>query len=207
MIFGEPWDLKLPDICLTGEEKLQKTLTQETCPGRGSNPGPLSDRRTCYRLLHSGGLLVRVKKLETSRKTYQDPVSSITKPTWGNRGANSEPQRWETTNSLRYELGIKLSSTRDRLDVWDTMKLLYWMSVNSKDAGRPCLMHHHRGGWNEMKRNEWDDCGDMVEWNLWQGKNGKTPRKTYPDFILPTIKPTWSDRYANLGPQRRNAST
>ena len=36
------WDLgglKLPDICLTGDEKLRKNLTQETCPDRGSNPG------------------------------------------------------------------------------------------------------------------------------------------------------------------------
>ena len=52
MIFG---DLKLPDICLTGEEKPQKNLTQETCPDRGSNPGPLLDRHACYRLTHSGG--------------------------------------------------------------------------------------------------------------------------------------------------------
>ena len=52
MIFG---DLKLPDICLTGEEKPRKNLTQETCPDRRSNPGPLHDRRTCYSLSHSGG--------------------------------------------------------------------------------------------------------------------------------------------------------
>ena len=32
------------DICLTGEEKPRKNLTQETCPDRGSNPGPLRDR-------------------------------------------------------------------------------------------------------------------------------------------------------------------
>ena len=53
MIFGDLVGLKLPDICLTGEENTQKKLTQETCPGRGSNP--LRDRRACYRLLHSGG--------------------------------------------------------------------------------------------------------------------------------------------------------
>ena len=44
----------LPDICLTGEEKPRKNLTQETCPDRGSNPDPLRDRHACYRLLHSG---------------------------------------------------------------------------------------------------------------------------------------------------------
>ena len=48
--------LGLPDICLTGEEKPRTNLAQETCPDQGSNPGPLRDKRTCYRLLHSGGL-------------------------------------------------------------------------------------------------------------------------------------------------------
>ena len=55
MIFGDLWGLKLPNICLTGEENHGKNLTQETCPDRGSNPGPLRDRRACYRLAHSGG--------------------------------------------------------------------------------------------------------------------------------------------------------
>ena len=55
MIFGDPGGLKFPDICLTGEEKHRKNLTQETCPDGGSNPGPLRDRRVCCRLAHSGG--------------------------------------------------------------------------------------------------------------------------------------------------------
>ena len=58
MIFGDLGGLKFPDISLTGEEKTRKNLTQETCPDRGSNPGPLRDKRACYHLLHSGGLLV-----------------------------------------------------------------------------------------------------------------------------------------------------
>ena len=37
--------------------KTRKNLTHETCLDRGSNPGKLSDRRACYRLLHSGGLV------------------------------------------------------------------------------------------------------------------------------------------------------
>ena len=37
MIFGDLGGLERPDICLTGEEKLRKNLTQETCPDRGSN--------------------------------------------------------------------------------------------------------------------------------------------------------------------------
>ena len=55
MIFGDLVGLKFPDICLTGEEEPRKNLTQDTCPDRGSNPGPLRDGRTCYCLFHSGG--------------------------------------------------------------------------------------------------------------------------------------------------------
>ena len=43
MIFGDLVGLKLPDICLTGEENPRKNLTHETCTDRGSNPGPLRD--------------------------------------------------------------------------------------------------------------------------------------------------------------------
>ena len=56
MIFGDFGGLKLPEICLTDEEKHRENLTQETCPDRGSNPGPLRDRRACYRVAHSSGL-------------------------------------------------------------------------------------------------------------------------------------------------------
>ena len=34
MIFGDLVGLKIPYICLTGEEKFRKNLTQETCPDR-----------------------------------------------------------------------------------------------------------------------------------------------------------------------------
>ena len=43
MIFWDLGGLKLPDICLTGEEKPRKNLSQETCPDRESNQGPLRD--------------------------------------------------------------------------------------------------------------------------------------------------------------------
>ena len=51
MIFGDLVGLKLPDIC----QEPQLNLTQETCPNRESNPGPLHDRHSCYHLVHSGG--------------------------------------------------------------------------------------------------------------------------------------------------------
>ena len=60
MIFGDLVGLKLPDICLIGEENSQKNLTQETFPDRESNPSPLRDRRACYRLFHSGGLIAAI---------------------------------------------------------------------------------------------------------------------------------------------------
>ena len=47
MIFGDLVGLKLPDICLTGEGKPPKNLTQKTCPDWGSNPSPLRERRAC----------------------------------------------------------------------------------------------------------------------------------------------------------------
>ena len=56
MIFVDLGGLNHPNIYLTGEENPRKNLTQETCPDRGSNPGPLRGRRACYRLAHSGGL-------------------------------------------------------------------------------------------------------------------------------------------------------
>ena len=67
MIFGDLVGLKLPDICFTGEEKPRKNLTQETCPDRGSNPGPLRYKRACYPLLHSCGHFQRRKTSYTYR--------------------------------------------------------------------------------------------------------------------------------------------
>ena len=61
MIFGDLGGLKLPDICLRSEENPRKNLTQKTCPDRESNLDPLSDKRTCYRLLHRGVLFQELK--------------------------------------------------------------------------------------------------------------------------------------------------
>ena len=64
MRLGDLGGLKLPDLCRTGDEKPRKNPTKETCPDRGSNPGPLHDRHACYRLLNSGGrhLFANVEK-------------------------------------------------------------------------------------------------------------------------------------------------
>ena len=58
MMSGDRLGLKFPDICLMGEEKPQKNLTQETCPDRESNPGPLRERRIRYPLLHNSGYAI-----------------------------------------------------------------------------------------------------------------------------------------------------
>ena len=74
MIFGDIGTLTRPDIFLTGEEKPRKNLTQVTRHDRGSNPGPLSNRRACYCLFPSGGLFsdllrsVQILKREWVRK-------------------------------------------------------------------------------------------------------------------------------------------
>ena len=54
---GILWALRFPTFVLQVRKnpEKKKNLTQETCPDRGSNPGPLRDKRACYHLLHSGG--------------------------------------------------------------------------------------------------------------------------------------------------------
>ena len=49
------WAQSFLTFVLQVRKNPEKTFTQEICPDRGSNPGPLRDRRTCYRLAHSGG--------------------------------------------------------------------------------------------------------------------------------------------------------
>ena len=73
MIFGDLGGLKLPDICLTGEEKPRKNLTQETCHILQSNAGPLRDRRACYHLAHSGGLKSRIREVPGSNPGADQP--------------------------------------------------------------------------------------------------------------------------------------
>ena len=72
MIFGDLgtlWAEIFPTFLLQVKKNPQN-LTQETCPDRGSNPGPLRDKRACYRLLHSGGhnLIKQMKLNKESRE-------------------------------------------------------------------------------------------------------------------------------------------
>ena len=99
MIFGDLGGLKLPDICLTGEEKPRKNLTQETCPNWGSNPGLLHDRHACYHLSHSGGhiwsVLSLIKVINTGYrlgKLKWHLKLIINK--WGHGGAHAPVPSW-----------------------------------------------------------------------------------------------------------------
>ena len=47
MIFGEPWGPKVSWHLSYRWGKTPKNPHQETCPDRGSNPGPLRDKRAC----------------------------------------------------------------------------------------------------------------------------------------------------------------
>ena len=76
MIFGDLGGLKLPDICLTGEKKPRKNVTQENFPDQGSNLGPLREKHACYHLLHSGG---RQHRRQTGR---QDMLQSYDTLVW-----------------------------------------------------------------------------------------------------------------------------
>ena len=57
MIFGDLEAESFLTFVLQVRKKPEKNPTQEACPDRGSNPGPLRDKRVCYHLLHSGGLI------------------------------------------------------------------------------------------------------------------------------------------------------
>ena len=71
MMFGDLVGLKRPDIHLTDEEKPRKNLTQETCPDRESNPGPLRGKRMlplapqrCYLVLEmKGSVIAKLKNM------------------------------------------------------------------------------------------------------------------------------------------------
>ena len=73
-----PWGPKASRHLSYRWGKTPKNFTQETFPDRGSNPGPLRDRRACYHLVHSGGLykifnlyglLVSIMHIPSSKST------------------------------------------------------------------------------------------------------------------------------------------
>ena len=65
-----------------------------------------------------------------------------------------------------------------RVEGWDAMKPRYCRSVNSNGAGRPRLMHHHKGWWNEMKWMKWVWRNGGMKFVV--GENGINPEKNLP---------------------------
>ena len=55
IIFGDLGAESFLTFVLPVRKNHEKYLTQETCPDRGSNLGPLRDRRAWYRQFHRGG--------------------------------------------------------------------------------------------------------------------------------------------------------
>ena len=96
MIFGDLGSPKLPDICLTGEEKSRKNLAQETCPDRGSNQSPLRDRGAYYHLAHSGGPLWRRDR----NRMDSYPVSTVDVPESSIASSASGPWQQQRCDSL-----------------------------------------------------------------------------------------------------------
>ena len=68
--------------------------------------------------------------------------------------------------------------TQGRVEEWDAMKPPYYRSVSSKGAGRPRLMHHHKGGWNETKWMRWVWRNGGMKFVV--GENGRNPVKNLP---------------------------
>ena len=74
MRVGGPWVPKASWYSSDRRGKTPKSLTQETCPDRGWNPGPLRDRRACYHLALSGGPI--------EEKTLRKPDQGIEWSEW-----------------------------------------------------------------------------------------------------------------------------
>ena len=68
--------------------------------------------------------------------------------------------------------------TQGRVEGWDAMKPLYYRSVSSKGTGRPRLMHHHKGWWNETKWMRWGWRNGGMKFVA--GENGRNPEKNLP---------------------------
>ena len=71
----------------------------------------------------------------------------------GNRKADNYQQLY-CTGTIKLNI-LNSCPTQGWVEGWDAMKPQYYRSVSSKGAGRPRLMHHHKGGWNETKWMRW----------------------------------------------------
>ena len=63
-----PWGPKVSWHMSDRWGKIPKKPHPGNCPDRGSNPGPLRDKRACYHLLHSGGLIWTSNNIKITNK-------------------------------------------------------------------------------------------------------------------------------------------
>ena len=93
---------------------------------------------------------------------------------------------------------INSCPTQGRVEGWDAMKPRYCRSVTGKGAGRPRLMHHHKGWWNETK---WMRCvwrNGVMKFVV--GGNGRNPAKNLP-------RPRFVHNGTNMEAPRRELRT
>ena len=98
---------------------------------------------------------------------------------------------------VKFTLIDPLCPTQSQIEGWDAMRPCVeglWMTRIPPDY--PCRTFT---GANEIKRNECDECGEMVEWNLWQGKMRRTGGKPTQTQIRPPRNPYGVTR-CELGP-------
>ena len=113
----------------------EKKITQETCPDRGSNPGPLRDRRACYRLTHSGGqetYTVWAQSYKTTDEGQRDalPWTYVTLST-----SNNKCHEWTS--------GCESTSVTDKVNMGDINTL--WAQYLPKGRGLHC--HGRTSSW------------------------------------------------------------
>ena len=93
------------------------------------------------------------------------------------------------------------------------MKPLYYRSVSSKGAGRPCLTHHHKSWWNGTKWMRWVWRNGGMKFVV--GENGRNPAKNLPRprFVHHETHMEWpryqlkSDCHNSLHPHKKDHPT
>ena len=146
MIFRDLVGLKLPDIRLTGEEKPQKNLTQETCPDRESKPGPLHGKRACYRLLHSG-LLPNVWKTSYTI-SMSISVDVLYWPSYSMDNLISCVVLGSLQLFFRFGKKIVITSTQEKMTLCGTKPLILYYNARSHTSDAVSCATGNRRFWN-----------------------------------------------------------
>ena len=74
---------------------------------------------------------------------------------------------------------LNLCPTQVHVERWDAMKPIYWKSMNNKVASWSRLLHHHRGGWNEMNETSVEKWWNEIHGREKPTKTLLTPRNPH----------------------------